>query len=76
LNGKFDKQFENMTRKYFTDIHDEQEFTGSGDIMSNREGEFEYALPRWDGDYGERIRGKWLVQDTISNNPKSDIAIS
>ena len=76
LNDKFDEQFENMTRKYFTDIHEEQDFTSSNDIMSNREGEFEYALPRWNGDYGERIRGKWLVQDMISNDPKSDIAIS
>ena len=76
LNDKFDEQFENMTRKYFTDIHEEQDFTSSNDIMSNREGEFEYALPRWNGDYGERMRGKWLVQDMISNVPKSDIAIS
>lgn len=73
----FSEQFAQMKLTYFTDIHDPVEYTGDNvPSMSFREGEFKYALPRWEGDYGERIRGKWLVQDMVTLEPESDIAIA
>ena len=45
--------------------------------MTYREGNYRYAIPRQNNaDYGDRMRGKYLICDIKSINPDHDASIS
>lgn len=43
---------------------------------TDREGNVRYAIPRYDGEYGHRMRGKWMQVDIEDSKPKYEHSIS
>ena len=66
-----------FTNKYFTfttNIINETQKNPVG--YTDREGNVRYAIPRYNGDYGNRMRGKWLKVDIEDQEPKYEHSIS
>lgn len=80
------KTFWNKNGNYQTQyIHDkEYEFktdmrstNNKPNAITDREGNIVYDIPRvGNNDWGDRIRGKWMVETITDNNPKKDYCIS
>lgn len=68
--------FDTRRYTYETDICDKTYSTNTSDCITDREGNIQYPIPRCgNGDYGDRIRGKWMKVD-INMEPQNDFVIS
>lgn len=74
-----------MLNKYFTFTTDIQDsFVGHvyEEAITDREGNIQYTIPRFNKEfnqtieYGNRLRGKWVKVDIRDNSPREDFSIS
>lgn len=73
--SKFSEEY-NTSKSYIfeTDIKDS---TLPPEAITDREGNICYSIPRtMKGEYGDRLRGKWMVEQITDNDPKKNFCIS
>ena len=77
-NTKYNKSlFEGFTYKFDTDINNSQGYPNSTLQITDREGNFRYAIPRANNSaYGDRMRGKYMVCTIDGKIPQYDFSIS
>lgn len=74
--------FKNIKYKFTTDLYDTDSRNISQELISDREGNICYAIPRVNDPvnnisyFGQRLRGKWMTVEIKNNNPEYDFAIS
>ena len=76
INGNKDTSsafFTNTQFEFYTDLNSSK--SSEEDIATNREGNICYPIPRSSGDYGQRLRGKWMIEK-IRHNVADDYSIS
>lgn len=80
------KTYWNKNGRYVTQYIDNKEYAFRTDIkttnnkpnaVTDREGNIVYDIPRvGNNDWGDRMRGKWMVERITDNEPKQDYCIS
>ena len=76
INGNEDTSsafFTNTQFEFQTDLNSSK--SSEEDIATNREGNICYPIPRSSGDYGQRLRGKWMIEK-IRHNVADNYSIS
>ncbi len=71
LDGDF---LNNITYSFETDIINK--FEKSPIMNTDREGNISYVIPRYSGDWGNRVRGKWMRESITNTNPDKYFSIS
>lgn len=76
INGNEDTSsafFTNTQFEFQTDLNSSK--SSEEDMATNREGNICYPIPRSSGDYGQRLRGKWMIEK-IRHNVDDNYSIS